>query len=181
MRLYYYAIALFVLNGMKQSGFASVGRFFFLMNSQKVYTAGRGGGNVILYSRGCRMHAAAPPPPTTTSIKLGDRAAAVAASADLFSNQWMGRVRVVRIVVVVVAAALVRLFQTCMVALINWPSDEKTTVLFRDERKIRFPETTKILLPRTPTQGHFRLHQNIMCKTAEASPNPWVVVYRHAA
>lgn len=84
------AIALFVLNGMKQSGFASVGRsvgFFFLMNSQKVCTAGRGCGNVILYSRGCRMHAAAPPPPTTTSIKLGDRAAAVAASADLFSNQ----------------------------------------------------------------------------------------------
>jgi len=134
----------------------SVG-FFFLMNSQKVCTAGRGGGNVTLYSRGCRMHAAAPPPPTTTSIKLGDRAAAVAASADLFSNQWMGRARVVRIVAVVVAA-LVRLFQTCMVARINWSSDEKTTlILFRDGKKSRFPETRKILLlPQTLARGHFR-------------------------
>lgn len=60
VRLYYYAIALFVLNGMKQSGFASVGRSgFFLMNSQKVRTTGRGGENVTLYSRGGRMHAAA--------------------------------------------------------------------------------------------------------------------------
>lgn len=35
-----------------------VGRDFFLMNSQKVRTTGRGGENVTLYSRGGRMHAA---------------------------------------------------------------------------------------------------------------------------
>jgi len=141
----------------------SVG-FFFLMNSQKVCTAGRGGGNVTLYSRGCRMHAAAPPPPPTTSIKLGDRAAAVAASAVLFSNQWMGRARVVRIVVVVAAAAaLVRLFQTCMVARINWSSDEKTTNPLLGRKEKPFSWDNKNSSPPANTGARaFSIHQNIV-------------------
>lgn len=71
----YALIFIFMLNGMKQSGFGSVS----LMNSQK---ARRGCSSGNAYSRAAGW-TPSPPPPTTTSIKLGDRAAA----ADLFSDQ----------------------------------------------------------------------------------------------
>lgn len=87
-------------------------------------------------------------PPLPTSIKLGDRAA-----ADLFSNQWMSRARVVRIVLA--AAVLVR----CYFKRARSRAHQLIAVCcFRGERaKAAFPPENKKIRSTHPhwTSGRF--------------------------